>query len=104
MLNRLTATKTTLTRHQKFFFNFWTDKLKPVEPSKSGPTKITYPIIAEESIMAHRGHGTCSRPPQFALRFDVEYTLADRICCFNRHYAEHYGYAFEGNITLNSEL
>ena len=61
--------------------------------------------MAEESMMKHRGHGTCARPPHsFDLRFGVEYTLADRICCFNRHYAEHGGYAYEGNISFIKEL
>ena len=30
-----------------------------------------------------------------ALRFGCDFETADRICCFNRHYAEHSGYAFQ---------
>jgi len=28
------------------------------------------------------------------LKFGVDYKTADKIGCFNRHYAEHSGYAF----------
>jgi hypothetical protein len=39
-------------------------------------------------------HGTCSHPakPDAELRWGVPHTLADKISCFTRRYAEHSGY------------
>ena|ERR1740117_1026383 len=62
------------------------------------------PIMAPETTMKHKGHGSCPSPPQFALLFEVDHTDADRICCFNRHYAEQWGYAFEPKMTLLKSL
>jgi len=42
--------------------------------------------------MSAKAHGTCVQPVQSALRFGCDVETADRICCFNRHYAEHSGY------------
>ena len=42
--------------------------------------------------MADKAHGTCEKPVQENLRWQVSQETADRICCFNRHYAEHSGY------------
>ena len=50
------------------------------------------PIYCDESVMAPKAHGTCDRPVQDKLRWDCDRTVADRICCFNRHYAEYSGY------------
>ena len=41
---------------------------------------------------APKAHGTCVAPVQKQLRWSSRYDTADRICCFNRHYAEHSGY------------
>eukprot|EP00605_Chrysophyceae_sp_TOSAG23-4_P001358 GSChrysophyteH1.ASY1.ANO1.1478.1 assembled CDS len=50
-----------------------------------------YPVIAPESIMSSKAHGTCENPVQKGLKYGIEFDLADRICCFNRHYAESSG-------------
>eukprot|EP00439_Symbiodinium_sp_Y106_P055205 s633_g7.t1 len=42
----------------------------------------------EPSVFAH---GTCVGPPQNPLRWGADYETADRINCFNRHYAEFAG-------------
>eukprot|EP01033_Poteriospumella_lacustris_P006836 gene6836-4924_t len=42
--------------------------------------------------MSKKQHGTCSQPVQSHLRWSCDVDTADRICCFNRHYAEHSGY------------
>jgi hypothetical protein len=57
-------------------------------------TKSTgeYPIYAEESVMAPKAHGTSDAPVQPKLRWNCDYQTADRICNFNRHYAEYAGY------------
>merc|ERR1711990_1388668 len=58
-----------------------------------------YPILGEESIMSKKAHGTCVQPVQQNLLYGCDFETADRICCFNRHYAEHSGYAFTAKRT-----
>lgn len=53
---------------------------------------VAVPVMGDESIMAPKAHGTTETPVQENLRWDVDVRLADRICSFNRHYAEHAGY------------
>ena len=58
----------------------------------------TYPppaVMGSESIMSPKAHGTSAVPVQENLRWKCDRDTADRICNFNRHYAEHSGY-FEG--------
>ena len=43
-------------------------------------------------LMGPKTHGTCPRPVQDKLRWDCDRATADRISCFNRHYAEYAGY------------
>ena len=55
----------------------------------------TYPppaVMGSESIMSTKSHGTSNVPVQKNLRWKCDRDLADRICNFNRHYAEHSGY------------
>eukprot|EP00545_Synedropsis_sp_CCMP1620_P012919 CAMPEP_0119004898 /NCGR_PEP_ID=MMETSP1176-20130426/1419_1 /TAXON_ID=265551 /ORGANISM="Synedropsis recta cf, Strain CCMP1620" /LENGTH=151 /DNA_ID=CAMNT_0006956659 /DNA_START=160 /DNA_END=615 /DNA_ORIENTATION=- len=42
--------------------------------------------------MAPKAHGTSATPVQSTLRWNCDNKLADRICNFNRHYAEHATY------------
>jgi len=57
------------------------------------PFKLGGPIVrGGEELMSQKAHGTTSTPVQKALRWNVERDTADRICCFNRHYAEYAGY------------
>jgi hypothetical protein len=51
-----------------------------------------YPVYGDESIMSKKEHGTASRPVQDNLRWSVDRATADRICCFNRRFAEYAGY------------
>mmetsp|Transcript_96898 Transcript_96898/g.273898 ORF Transcript_96898/g.273898 Transcript_96898/m.273898 type:complete len:207 (+) Transcript_96898:40-660(+) len=51
-----------------------------------------YPIYCEEDVMKPKAHGTCDQPVMKKLRWGCNWDTADRICCFNRHYAEHAGY------------
>jgi hypothetical protein len=46
----------------------------------------------DESIMAPKEHGTSSKPVQSDLLYGVSVKLADKICNFNRHFAEMGGY------------
>ena len=51
-----------------------------------------FPILADESVMAPKAHGTSEAPVQKNLRWKCDFDTADRICNFNRHYAEYAGY------------
>ena len=42
--------------------------------------------------MSPKAHGTSPQPVQKSLRWGCDWNTADRICSFNRHYAEHSGY------------
>ncbi len=57
-----------------------------------------YPIIGDESIMSPKSHGTSSTPVQKNLRWNCDVSTADRICNFNRHYAEYAGYWLTTNF------
>lgn len=50
------------------------------------------PVLGDESIMAPKEHGSSSAPVQKDLLFGVSNNLADRICNYNRHFAEMSGY------------
>ena len=54
--------------------------------------------------MSQKAHGTTDKPVQSALRFGCDFETADKICCFNRHYAEHSGYAFKSDKTWINEM
>ena len=43
-------------------------------------------------LMAPKGHGSTAYPVQAALRWGCDAALADRICSFNRRFAEPHGY------------
>merc|ERR1712136_66557 len=45
-----------------------------------------------EEIMSAKAHGTSEKPVQESLRWKVDRENADKICNFNRHYAEFSGY------------
>jgi len=42
--------------------------------------------------MSQKAHGTSEKPVQKSLRWECDNETADRICNFNRHYAEFAGY------------
>ena len=41
-----------------------------------------------KDLMCQKEHGTCAQPPPQPLRWNVDWQLADRICCFTRSRAE----------------
>jgi len=53
---------------------------------EGAPVKL--PVMGSESIMKPKAHGTSEMPVQGNLKFSMDNQLADRICNFNRHYAE----------------
>ncbi|KAL7579934.1 hypothetical protein ACA910_004933 [Epithemia clementina (nom. ined.)] len=70
---------------------FLLDKLFSSGSSSSTTTK-GLPVICEDSVMNPKAHGTSDKPVQKELRWNCDYNTADRICNFNRHYAEYAGY------------
>ena len=73
-------------------------------PANSTTTNNTgaapsYPIMGDESIMKPKAHGTSETPVQSNLRWNCDHSLADRVCNFNRHYAEPAG-SFQRDTTF----
>jgi len=60
-------------------------------------------VIGEESLMSQKAHGTSEVPVQKDLRWNCGADLADRICNFNRHYAENAGYWERSTTFLKEE-
>lgn len=56
---------------------------------KSSVASTASPIrFGDEDIMSPKAHGTTQTPVQESLKFGVSNKLADKICCYNRHFAE----------------
>ena len=53
--------------------------------------------------MKKKAHGTCDKAVMKNLRFGTDWKIADKICCFNRHYAENSGYAWGSKISWVNE-
>ena len=72
-------------------------RVRPEEKAAIAAAQKKYPgcVIAGESVMKQKAHGTSAVPVQQGLRWDVDRDEADRICNFNRHFAEHAGYFAE---------
>merc|ERR1711924_147193 len=64
-------------------------------------------IQGDESIMKPKAHGTCPGPvlagPDGKMRWGSDAKVADNICCFNRHYAEHSGYFEETSFLTDHD-
>ena len=71
--------------------------------AKSTDNNKNYPIYGSKEIMKRKVHGTSDTPAQDNLRWGCDTTTADRICNYNRHYAEHFGY-FTHNQAFMTEL
>jgi len=50
------------------------------------------PVKGDEDIMSKKAHGTSAVPVQSKLRWGCDVATADKICNFNRRFAEHSGY------------
>mmetsp|Transcript_3848 Transcript_3848/g.5723 ORF Transcript_3848/g.5723 Transcript_3848/m.5723 type:complete len:213 (-) Transcript_3848:1407-2045(-) len=61
-------------------------------PLSAGSSSVKAPVMGDEEIMKKKQHGTSEKPVQQDLRWGCDFDTADRICNFNRHYAEHSGY------------
>lgn len=72
--------------------------------SSSSSTECTLPCIpGDESIMDRKQHGTSNKPVQNPLRWNCDNELADRICNFNRRYAEYAGYWKQSTTFMSTE-
>lgn len=59
----------------------------------ASPPVLGGPIrFGDESIMSPKAHGTSEKPVQENLLYSVSNQLADKICNYNRHFAEFAGY------------
>lgn len=59
-------------------------------------------VMGTEEMMSQKAHGTSDVPVQENLRWNCDRSVADRICNFNRHYAEYAGY-WESTSFLTEE-
>jgi hypothetical protein len=50
-----------------------------------------YVQFCDESVMSQKAHGTTAAAVQQNLRWNVDRQQSDRICSYNRHYAEYAG-------------
>jgi hypothetical protein len=60
-------------------------------------------VPGNETLMSPKEHGTSHTPVQNPLRWGCDPKVADRICNFNRHYAEYSGY-FQTTSFLSEAL
>jgi len=54
--------------------------------------------------MSQKGHGTSIQPVQPDLLYGVNNKLADKICNYNRYFAELGGYAFQSSLTFEQTV
>ena len=54
--------------------------------------------------MSQKEHGTSAKPVMDNLRYGCDFATADRICNYNRHFAENSGYCFQEPRTWLKEL
>jgi len=60
-------------------------------------------VMGTEEMMSQKAHGTSAVPVQKDLRWNCDVETADRICNFNRHYAEYGGYWERATSFLQEE-
>eukprot|EP00567_Pseudictyota_dubia_P002974 CAMPEP_0197451538 /NCGR_PEP_ID=MMETSP1175-20131217/29271_1 /TAXON_ID=1003142 /ORGANISM="Triceratium dubium, Strain CCMP147" /LENGTH=185 /DNA_ID=CAMNT_0042984281 /DNA_START=102 /DNA_END=659 /DNA_ORIENTATION=+ len=61
-------------------------------------------VMGDESIMRPKAHGTSETAVQSDLRWGCDNSLADRICNFNRHWAERSGYFLQTSFVKEASL
>jgi len=67
-------------------------------PDEKGPL-----VYGDDLIMSQKEHGTTASAVQSNLRYGVSNKLADKICSFNRVFAEMGGY-FEGSTSFEKDV
>jgi hypothetical protein len=75
------------------FFGLFGDSSGSSTTKTNGNNEESSPLVpGEESIMSQKEHGTSHTPVQSNLRWGCDESTADRICNYNRHWAEQGGY------------
>lgn len=99
-------------KRRAFLANFAATSLLPVVAFATPATAFGFGtnvddkgllVFGGDDIMSQKDHGTTSIPVQDNLRYGVSRKLADKICSFNRHFAENGGY-FEGNSSFEKDV
>mmetsp|Transcript_123724 Transcript_123724/g.185009 ORF Transcript_123724/g.185009 Transcript_123724/m.185009 type:complete len:180 (+) Transcript_123724:124-663(+) len=62
-----------------------------------------FPVYGKEDIMSRKAHGTSETPVQSVLRWDCSFRESDRICNYNRRFAESSG-SFQKNALFAKEF
>jgi len=73
-------------------FGFVPPSLSRTLHSTSAMSAQKLPVMAAEEAMSQKKHGTSEKSVMSDLRWKCDFETADRICNFNRHYAEYAGY------------
>ena len=103
-----------LSKRRAFLANFAATSLPTIvaslvaDPSSASargyPIDESGPLVyGADDIMSPKEHGTSSAPVQETLRYGVSRSLADKICSFNRVFAEMGGY-FEGSTSFERDV
>mmetsp|Transcript_133916 Transcript_133916/g.199142 ORF Transcript_133916/g.199142 Transcript_133916/m.199142 type:complete len:207 (-) Transcript_133916:40-660(-) len=66
--------------------------LQDLPPTRAEQSCTDPCVPGSEDIMSQKEHGTSHTPVQDDLRWGCDGETADRICNYNRHYAEYAGY------------
>jgi hypothetical protein len=67
-------------------------------PAVATTIQTTSLVLGKEDIMAQKAHGTSESPAQSNLQYGADVQLADRICNYNRRFAEPAGYFESTNL------
>jgi len=70
---------------------------------RSGGSTAPAGVQGNNSLMDRKAHGTCTGEPAPNLRWGCDRGTADRICCFNRRYAERWGYWTSTTFPMNQQ-
>lgn len=65
---------------------------KSKTPTTPSGNNAQLPIVGPDKIMSNKAHGTCPKAVQGRLRWNLDTREADKICCYNRHFAENRHY------------
>mmetsp|Transcript_6004 Transcript_6004/g.6137 ORF Transcript_6004/g.6137 Transcript_6004/m.6137 type:complete len:217 (-) Transcript_6004:206-856(-) len=63
-----------------------------------------YPIRGSDDLMKKKEHGSSAKAVQANLKYGCDVGLADRICNFNRRFAEHAGYWDSRETTFLADI
>lgn len=106
-----TSANSALQKRRAFLANFAATSLLPLL-TLANPASVSAQVsfnekggllYGDDDIMSKKEHGTTSLPVQENLRYGVSRKLADKICSFNRMFAEMGGY-FEGSTTFEKDV